>query len=123
LFSKTKTEDILAKNLVSFLLDYQDFIKWKSIIYRDVCFDGKTMKPQKYTQDKKHFDHIHIDWLDWSLVKKDSAGTVTSIGWPEEALTTGFEDVLKLSLSDISEQFNSGELPDLNLTSLVRMEF
>jgi hypothetical protein len=111
-------EDLLAKNLVSFFLDYHDVLQWRGMIYRDVYFDGSKLKPQNYTQDRDHFTHIHIDWLDMKLVVKNDDSSNFSIGWPQEAMANNFTDIISTSLSDLSQQFDNNELYEVDLWNI-----
>jgi hypothetical protein len=109
-------EKKLGENLVRAFVDLKDEMKWTEVIFQDRLF----WEPEyymRYGADRKHFTHIHIDWMTNSLKGKGKSEDEIITGSPQ-ASTTGFSGALAGRLSRINQQFNSGILPGINLASI-----
>lgn len=103
--SLCEIDQINAHQLVKIFLKLKGKMKFRSMIYEKVAWDSsKGLKPQKYTNDIEHYTHIHIDWLNYSLVTWKSGqpdGYAVAIEWSDEASTTGFSGDLATELDSL----------------------
>jgi hypothetical protein len=112
------TEKRLGENIVRAFVDLKDSMKWTEIIFQDRLF----WEPEYYTHygaDRKHFTHIHIDWMTNSLKGKGKSEDEIITNSPL-ANTTSFSAALASKLSQINQQFESDQLSDINLASIVK---
>ena len=56
-----------AHGLLSLLIQNRTTVKWGSIEYNQMEFSPE--KVQANSKDTEHFNHVHIDWIDYSRVK------------------------------------------------------
>src|SRR5262245_32951235 len=68
-------DQAVAHHLVKAFIELKQKMNFRGLIYENVTFD-KTASyvPRPYTDDTRHFTHIHIDWLNLSLVKWKAKG-------------------------------------------------
>jgi hypothetical protein len=117
LFANVERERILAENIVVMLNDNQPSMNWLSLIYEDVVISGNGVT-RHYTQDRKHFTHIHIDWMRYELYLQSGK---TRIPWSAEAYTRGFSASLSAELRLLNNDWESGQLSRVNLMNLSRI--
>jgi hypothetical protein len=111
-----ESEKKLGENLVRAFVDLKDEMKWTEIIFQDRLF----WEPEYYTRygaDRKHFTHIHIDWMTNSLKGKGKTEEDIITNSPQ-ANTTSFAASLNARLGRINEQWNSGSLSGINLATI-----
>jgi hypothetical protein len=109
-------EKMIADEIIAALIDMQGQIRWHDIIYTDWLpgtpskpfhfhipgggggFGGQRLKknPVGISLGKAHENHIHVDWVDFSL--RLPGDSVFVFNWPPDALSTGFEAGLKSRL-------------------------
>lgn len=82
LFSSNAKEAALADRLIEVLVELRASLQYSSFVYRDQIWKGTAPMPMAYTEDRRHFDHIHIDWLDWQAYLRTNR---TAIPWPKWA--------------------------------------
>lgn len=117
LFYSVRRERILAENLMATFVDLQSEMRWLSAIYKDVVISGSGVA-RHYTQDRAHYTHVHIDWMNYSLYL--GAGR-KSIPWPAEAFTTGFSGTLSATLTELNRAWESNELDEIDLMNIPRV--
>jgi hypothetical protein len=108
-----------GNKLVDALIARYEAIRWSSIIYASRGrsglnyywvgagkhgYSGDRKTKRLYTQDTRHGDHIHIDWVDFNLKRTGAAYNTNPYIWSEDAKTTGFGtqlsgDILKFGIS------------------------
>jgi hypothetical protein len=108
LFANVETERILGEHLCAAFRRYQYLMGWLGMIFMNVNVNGETGGSNLYTDDEKHYTHIHIDWFKDAV--RNNAGEVTDIPWPPTALTTGFADLMREFLTDLGDSWSKGEL-------------
>jgi len=111
-------EKKLGEHLVRAFVDLKDEMKWTEIIFQDRLF----WEPEYYIHygaDRKHFTHIHIDWMTNSL-KGTGKSEGDIIANSPQANTTGFAAALSGRLNTISQQFNSDLLSSINLAGIAK---
>ena len=111
-----KTEKVLGENIVKAFVDLKADMQWTEIIFQDRLF----WEPQYYKHygaDRKHFSHIHIDWMTNSLKGLDKSEADVLSGSPQKD-TTGFYSALALRLGLINTQYTSGSLVGLNVATI-----
>lgn len=114
--SKDEYEKMLADDIIAALIDLQDRMRWHDILYTDWTPAGGGKPPQPFhfhipgggggyggqrlqknpnnnvALGRAHENHIHIDWVDFSLRIKDDTSLV--FDWPADALSKGFRSAL-----------------------------
>jgi hypothetical protein len=111
-----KSEKLLGENLVKLFVDLKDDMKWTEIIFQDRLF----WEPQYYKHyggDRKHFTHIHIDWMTNGLKGQNKTEAEVLTGSPQKN-TTGFSSALMGRLSLINQQFTGGTLSGVTLATI-----
>lgn len=109
-------EKALGENLVRAFVDLKDAMKWTEIIFQDRLF----WEPEYYKYygaDRKHFTHIHIDWMTNSLKGKGKSEDEIIKNSPQ-ANNTSFTAPLTARLDRINQQFNNGQLSAINLATI-----
>ncbi|MGI8639055.1 MAG: hypothetical protein ACR2MG_03790 [Pyrinomonadaceae bacterium] len=109
-------EKILGENLVKLFIELKDEMKWTEIIYEDRLF-WEPDYYKNYTADKKHFTHIHIDWMINSLKGKGKSEDEIIKNSPQ-ANNTSFSTQLTARLSQINQQWESNNLSSVNLAAI-----
>ena len=117
LFNNIERERILAENLLALFVDLQSDMHWLSAIYRDVIISA-TGIPGNYTQDTRHYTHIHIDWMRYELYVRTGR---TSIPWSPEAYTRGFGASLSAALVVLNNAWLANELSRIDLRHIPRV--
>jgi len=99
----------IADDIIAALIDMQRLIRWHDILYTD-WLPGNPPKPFHFhipgggggyggtplkknpnndaALGREHENHIHVDWVDFSLRIKDD--TVFVYDWPPDAKSAGF---------------------------------
>jgi hypothetical protein len=111
-------EKKLAENLVRAFVDLKDAMKWTEIILQDRLF----WEPEYYKHygaDRKHFTHIHIDWMTNSLKGKGKSEDEIITNSPQ-ANTTSFSAALSSRLDQISQQRDNGQLSGIGLATIFK---
>jgi len=111
-----KTEKVLGENIVKAFVDLKADMKWTEIIFQDRLF----WEPEYYKHygaDRKHFTHIHIDWMTNGLKGHDKTEAEVLSGSPQKD-TTGFSGALTTRLSLINLQYTGGTLAGLNVATI-----
>jgi len=114
----TDKEKKLGENLVRNFIDLKDEMKWTEIIFQDRLF----WEPEYYIHygaDRKHFTHIHIDWMLNSLKGKGKSEDEIISSSPQ-ADTTSFAAELSGRLNRINNQYNNDSLPSVTLSSIAK---
>jgi hypothetical protein len=117
--SRNGYEKMIADDIIAALIDLQGQIRWHDIIYTDWIantaggalkafhfhipgggggYGGKRLQknPVDAALGSKHENHIHLDWVDFSLrIPGDSTFVYN---WPPDARATGFEAALAQKL-------------------------
>jgi hypothetical protein len=114
LFNNVERERILAENLVATFVDFQSDMHWLSVIYKNVTISG-TGVPRHYTQDTKHYTHIHIDWMRYELYVQTGR---TSIPWSSEAYSRGFGATLSAVLVELNRAWEGNQLSRVDLMNI-----
>jgi hypothetical protein len=112
------SEKKLGENLVRAFVDLKDEMKWTEIIFQDRLF----WEPEYYIHygaDKKHFTHIHIDWMANGLKGKGKSEEEIIAASPQ-ANTDSFGAQLAGKLGHINQQFNDDSLPSINLAAITK---
>jgi hypothetical protein len=101
-------EKMIADDIIAALIDMQGQIRWHDIIYTDWLpgsppapfhfhipgggggYGGHllTKNPVAGALGKAHENHVHVDWVDFSL--RIPGDSVFVYDWPQDALSTGF---------------------------------
>jgi hypothetical protein len=111
-------EKKLGENLVRAFVDLKDVMKWTEIIFQDRLF----WEPEyyiRYGADRKHFTHIHIDWMTNSLKGKGKSEADIIANSPQ-ANHTSFSSELAGRLFRINQQFTGDHLASINLGSIAK---
>ena len=105
----TKTRE-LAHGIIDAVVKRHSSMLWSDLIYSD--YDGKiityfhipagggfggpngVLKRSPYTQDTRHGDHIHLDWVDLSLKNVGHEYQRIPYKWSKAAETVGFTGAL-----------------------------
>jgi hypothetical protein len=117
LFNNVERERILAENLLALFVDFQSEMHWLSAIYRNVHISA-TGVPGSYTQDTRHYTHIHIDWMRYELYERTGR---TSIPWSLEARTRGFGANLSAALVELNRAWENNQLSRIDLMHIPRV--
>jgi hypothetical protein len=98
-----------AEGMIAAFIKLNESMMWSDIIYTDYHipagrggYGGTRFKPNSYTQDRRHFDHIHMDWVDFSLKNAGAEYRHIPYQWSEAAKTTGFADALYKELAALA---------------------
>lgn len=104
----------LAHGIIGVLVNNWSQMKWSDLIYSD--YDGQTisyfhipagggygggnglLRRNPYTQDTRHGDHIHLDWVDFKLKNTGAEYSRIPYKWSSAAQTTGFAGALGAAL-------------------------
>lgn len=114
----TKTDKrTLAHGMIDVFCRNHGAMKWSDICYSDYAggqisywhwpggagYGGPNgmLKRNPYTQDTRHGDHIHLDYVDWSLKTSGTEFLTNPYKWSNAANTTGFGSALKAQLAAI----------------------
>jgi hypothetical protein len=111
-------EKKLGESLVRAFIDLKDEMKWTEIIFQDRLF----WEPEYYIHygaDRKHFTHIHIDWMTNTLKGKGKSEDEIITNSPQ-ANTTGFAASLLARLDRINQQLENNQLSGLNLAGITK---
>lgn len=81
------TQRVQAHNLIRFFIANRNSMGWYNMFYESWGFSRSGLKGGQ----PDHDNHIHIDWMDFSTLKRDGAqfdrSQWTEITWPSESLT------------------------------------
>jgi hypothetical protein len=121
--SKNPAQRRQAHNLIRFFIRNRKALGWRNMFYESWGFSSSG----KAGGAPNHHNHIHIDWMDFSLLKFDGANKLdrskwTEITWPPEARTrTGIDTAghatqVKEAWDDTSASF----LTDAEIDGLYR---
>jgi len=111
-----QTEKKLGENLVRAFVDLKDSMKWTEIIFQNRLF----WEPEYYKgygADRKHFTHIHIDWM-LNSMKGQGKSEGDIIAGSLQANTTSFTGFLTGKLDTINQNFENGTLPSIDLSTI-----
>jgi|GEM_PF-1366106 len=91
--SKNPAQRRQAHHLIRFFIRNRRMLGWRNMFYESWGFSGSG----KVGGAPNHNDHIHIDWMDFSLLKFEGSNKLdrskwTEITWPPEArVRTGID--------------------------------
>lgn len=105
-------EKILGEHLVKAFVDFRTEMKWTELIYQNVIFKQEPFSKGSYTENYKHYTHIHIDWMDNDLKIKGKVWTKT-VPWGEAAKTSNFLGAISGRLREVNEKWGKGYLSSL----------
>ena len=106
----TARERRLAHSMIDIFVSRHSIMRWSDLIYSD--YDGQQItyfhvpaaggyggprgmfRRNPYTADTRHGDHIHLDYVDWSLKTTGAEFLTNPYRWSQAAQTTGFADTL-----------------------------
>lgn len=106
----TARERSLAHSMIDIFVARSALMLWSDLIYSD--YDGHQisyfhiparagyggprgmLRRNPYTADQRHGDHIHLDYVDWSLKTTGAEFQTNPYRWSDAARTTGFRDTL-----------------------------
>ena len=111
-------EKILGENLVQIFIDLKVEMEWTEIIYQDRLF----WEPEYYKHygaDRKHFTHIHIDWMTNSLKGKGKSEDKIIKNSPQ-ANNTRFSAPLAARLNQINRQWDNNQLSQIDLAGITK---
>lgn len=98
-----------AEGMIAVFIKLHQKMLWSDIIFTDyhvpagrAGYGGTPFKPNPYTADRRHFDHIHMDWVDFSLKNSEPEFRRIPYKWSEAAKTTGFGGALYAELAALS---------------------
>jgi hypothetical protein len=66
-------------------------------------YGGRKLEAGKYTADTRHEDHIHIDWVNFSMKNTGATYAVNPYRQPPSSQLTGFEAALKIFLKTATD--------------------
>lgn len=113
-----RTEKKLGENIVRAFVDLKDQMEWTEIIFQNRFFwEPEYYSP--YTSDRKHFTHIHIDWMTNSLKGKGKAEDYI-IDNSRQANTTSFQAALTAKLDAINSAYVAGTLNPIDLVTIAK---
>jgi hypothetical protein len=111
----TKTDQrTRAHHIMNVLVAQWSAMRWSDLIYSD--YDGQSiryfhipaaggyggknglLKQSPYTDDTRHSDHIHLDWVDFSMRNTGALYQRIPYQWSPAAKTTGFGPQLEAAL-------------------------
>jgi len=108
----------LAHGIIDAVVKRHASMLWSDLIYSD--YDGKTityfhiparggfggpnglLKRNPYTEDTRHGDHIHLDWVDFSLKNVGQEYQRIPYKWSQAAKTAGFRGELSQDFSALA---------------------
>src|SRR5215475_11524687 len=98
-----------AEGMIAAFIKLNAKMMWSDLIYTDYHiptgrggYGGTRLKPNPYTQDRRHFDHIHMDWVDFALKNAGAEYKRIPYRWSEAAKTTGFAGALYTELAALA---------------------
>jgi len=113
-----EAEKTLGENLVRAFVDLKDQMKWTEIIFQDRFF-WEPEYYRHYGQDRKHFTHIHIDWMTNSLKGKGKSEDEIIDNSPQSD-NTSFAAALTGRLVQINQRWTAGLLSGINLATIMK---
>lgn len=97
-----------AEGMIAAFIKLHQKMLWSDIIFTDYHipagrggYGGTPFTPNPYTADRRHFDHIHMDWVDFSLKNTGAEYNRIPYKWSAAANTTGFGGALYTELSTL----------------------
>lgn len=114
-----QSEKILGEHIVKAFVDYRNQMNWTEIIFQDVIFKHEpgdfNYKSGDYKANRKHYTHIHIDWMDNSL-----KGVIKNppIPWSAQAKAAQFSGALQSRLEEVNEKWRKGYLSSMSLKNI-----
>ena len=98
-----------AEGMIAAFIKLEAKMLWSDLIYTDYHiptgrggYGGTRLKPNSYKQDTRHLDHIHMDWVDFSLKNVGALYTRIPYKWSAAANTTGFASALDTELAALA---------------------
>jgi hypothetical protein len=106
-----------AHSIIKSLIDLSNAMLWSDIIYS--VYDGKNisyfhiparggfggpkgmLQRNPYTADTKHGDHIHVDWVDFSMKNEGNEYLRIPYKWSAAAQKSDFSAALSAALTTI----------------------
>lgn len=67
-------------------------------------YGGRKLKAGNYSADTRHEDHIHIDWVNFSMKNTGATYATNPYRQPPSSERTGFEAALKIFLKTASDE-------------------
>jgi len=110
-----KTEKVLGENIVRVFIDMKAEMRWTEIIFQDRLF-WEPEYYKHYGDDRKHFSHIHIDWMTNSLKGQNKSEDEVLVGSPQKD-ETGFYSALAVRLGLVNTGYTSGALVGMNIST------
>lgn len=110
-------EKPLAENLVRAFVDLKSSMKWNEIILQDRFFREPDGVYGTWSQDNKHFTHIHIDWMT-NRLKGQGKSTDEIVASSPQANEVGFVAALGARLSQLRGASEAGTLAGVPLSGL-----
>lgn len=111
-----RMEKALAENIVKAFIDLKSEMRWTEIILQDRLF-WEPEYYRHYGDDRKHFTHIHIDWMTNSLKGHNKTEAEVLAGSPQKD-ETGFYASVVSRLTLINSQFTAGALPSVHIATI-----
>jgi hypothetical protein len=111
-----RMEKALAENIVKAFIDLKADMRWTEMILQDRLF----WEPEYYRHyggDRKHFTHIHIDWMTNSLKGLGKTESEILAASPQKD-ETGFYSAVVTRLTSINSQFTAGTLAGVNVSTI-----
>ncbi len=112
-----------AHGMIDAFVRQHGTMKWSDLIYSDYVggkisyfhipagggYGGKAgkLKRNTYDQDTRHGDHIHLDYVDWSLKNSGAEYSRIPFKWSAAAKTTGFKGDLMADLAKLKATLGS----------------
>lgn len=100
-------------------------MKWSDLIYSDFSggkisyfhipaaggYGGSAglLRRNPYTADTRHGDHIHLDYVDWTLKNTGALYNRIPFKWSDAAKTTGFRGALTADLTALGGALSASE--------------
>jgi hypothetical protein len=105
--AKTPEQRLQAHNLIRFFIANRTVFGWRNMFYEAWGFAASG----KQQSSENHFDHIHIDWMDFSTLKFDGGNKWdrskwTQLEWPLEA-RVGHNIDTEENVSAVREAWNN----------------
>jgi hypothetical protein len=111
----TKTDQrTLGHRLIDAFVKHQAAMMWSHILYSDFIggkisyfqvpagrggYGGKPFVRQPYTNDTRHGDHIHMDWVDFNQKNTGAEYQRIPYKWTENAKKTGFRGLIEKEIA------------------------
>jgi hypothetical protein len=111
-----ESERKLGGNIVKAFVDLKREMGWSEIIYENRLF-WEPGYYRHYGADRKHYTHIHIDWMTNNLKGRGKTYAEITRDSPQ-ARNTDFAAALVARLQIINQQWQSGALPAVALAAL-----